>query len=121
MAEALKSANIEIIGGEQKFFDSIMGAINQGKTVDRLMDNSSNLQELKGALLGDGSEPLMERIQGFVEKSGMTSDDVRNLTMSNLLFQLSRNADNEDKGVLSTIMSAVNSMGLGDKLAKNLL
>jgi uncharacterized membrane protein YqiK len=121
LAEALKSANIEIIGGEQKFFDSIMGAINQGKTVDRLMDNSSNLQELKGALLGDGSEPLMERIQGFVEKSGMTSDDVRNLTMSNLLFQLSRNADNEDKGVLSTIMSAVNSMGLGDKLAKNLL
>lgn len=121
LAEALKSANIEIIGGEQKFFDSIMGAINQGKTVDRLMDNSSNLQELKGALLGDGSEPLMERIQGFVEKSGMTSDDVRNLTMSNLLFQLSRNADNEDKGVLSTIMSAVNSMGLGDKMAKNLL
>ncbi len=121
LAEALKSANIEIIGGEQKFFDSIMGAISQGKTVDRLMDNSSNLQELKGALLGDGSEPLMDRIQGFVEKSGMTSDDVRNLTMSNLLFQLSRNADNEDKGVLSTIMSAVNNMGLGDKLAKNLL
>ena len=121
LAEALKSANIEIIGGEQKFFDSIMGAINQGKTVDRLMNNSSNLQELKGALLGDGSEPLMDRIQGFVQKSGMTSDDIRNLTMSNLLFQLSQNADNEDKGVLSTIMSAVNSMGLGDKLAKNLL
>lgn len=121
LAEALKAANIEIIGGEQKFFDSIMNAINQGKTVDRLMNNSSNLQELKSALLGDGSEPLMDRIKGFVDKAGMTSDDVRNLTMSNLLFQLSRNADNEDKGVLSTIMSAVNTLGLGDKLAKNLL
>ncbi|MGB0983531.1 MAG: flotillin family protein [Saprospiraceae bacterium] len=121
LAEALKSANIEIIGGEQKFFDSIMGAINQGKTVDRLMNNSSNLQEMKGALLGDGSEPLMDRIKGLVEKSGMSSDDVRNLTMSNLLFQLSQKASGEDKNIISSIMSTVSSLGLGNKDAGGLL
>lgn len=121
LAEALKSANIEIIGGEQKFFDSIMGAINQGKTVDRLMDNSSNLREMKGALLGDGSEPLMDRIKGLVEKSGMKSEDVRNLTMSNLLFQLSQQASGEDKNILSSIMSTVSALGLGNKNAGGLL
>ena len=121
LAEALKSANIEIIGGEQKFFDSIMGAINQGKTVDRLMDNSLHLQEIKGALLGDGSEPLMDRIKGLVQKSGMKSEDVRNLTMSNLLFQLSQKASGEDKNVLSTIMSTVSALGLGNKNAGGLL
>jgi flotillin len=121
LAEALKSANIEIIGGEQKFFDSIMGAINQGKTVDRLMDNSSNLREVKSALLGDGSEPLMDRIKGFVDQSGMKSEDVRNLTMSNLLFQLSQKASGEDKNILSSIMSTVSSLGLGDKNAGGLL
>ncbi len=121
LAEALKAANIEIIGGEQKFFDSIMGAINQGKTVDRLIGNSTNLQDLKGALLGDGSENLIERVKGFVEKSGMKSEDVRNLTMSNLLMQLTNKASGEDKGVLSTIMGAINTMGLGDKIAGSLL
>ena len=121
LAEALKSANIEIIGGEQKFFDSIMGAINQGKTVDRLMDNSSNLREVKSALLGDGSEPLMDRIKGFVDQSGMKSEDVRNLTMSNLLFQLSQKASGEDRNILSSIMSTVSSLGLGDKNAGGLL
>ncbi len=121
LAEALKAANIEIIGGEQQFFNSIMGAINQGKTVDRLMDNSSNLQELKSALLGDGSENLMDRVKGFANKMGVSSEDIRNLTMSNLLFQMSQKASGEDKSILSTIMSTVSALGLGNKNAGDLL
>ena len=35
MGEALKSANIDIVGGEIEFFDKITSAITTGKAIDR--------------------------------------------------------------------------------------
>ncbi|MFK7948383.1 MAG: flotillin family protein [Saprospiraceae bacterium] len=123
MAEAFKSANIEIVGGEQQFFDSVMNAMSQSKFVDTLVDNSDNLTALKSAMLGDGESngDLMQRIKGFITKTGMTSDDVRNLTMSNLLMQLSQKANDEDKSVISTLMNTVKAIGIGGKNAGDLL
>jgi uncharacterized membrane protein YqiK len=123
MAEAFKSSNIQIVGGEQQFFDSVMNAMSQSKFVDTLVDNSDNLTALKTAMLGDGesSGDLMERIKGFISKTGMTSDDVRNLTMSNLLMQLSNKANDEDKSVISTLMNTVKAIGIGGKNAGDLL
>ena len=123
MAEAFKSANIEIVGGEQQFFDSVMKAMSQSKFVDTLVDNSDNLTALKSAMLGsgEGNGDLMERIKGFIAKTGMTSDDVRNLTMSNLLMQLSQKANDEDKSVISTLMNTVKAIGIGGKNASDLL
>jgi len=123
MAEAFKSANIEIVGGEQQFFDSVMNAMSQSKFVDTLVDNSDNLTALKSAMLGtgEGNGDLMERIKGFIAKTGMTSDDVRNLTVSNLLMQLSQKANDEDKSVISTLMNTVKAIGIGGKNAGDLL
>ncbi len=123
MAEAFKSANIQIVGGEQQFFDSVMSAMSQSKFVDTLVDNSDNLTALKTAMLGDGENNgnLMERIKGFVSKTGMTSDDVRNLTMSNLLMQLSQKANDADKSMISTLMNTVKAIGIGGKNAGDLL
>jgi flotillin len=123
MAEAFKSANIQIVGGEQQFFDSVMSAMSQSKFVDTLVDNSDNLTALKTAMLGDGENngDLMERIKGFISKTGMTSDDVRNLTMSNLLMQLSQKANDADKSMISTLMNTVKAIGIGGKNAGDLL
>ncbi len=123
MAEAFKSANIEIVGGEQQFFDSVMNAMSQSRFIDTLVDNSDNLTALKTAMLGtgEGNGDLMQRIKGFIAKTGMTSDDVRNLTMSNLLVQLSNKANEEDKGMIATLMNTVKAAGIGGKNAGDLL
>ena len=123
MAEAFKSANIQIVGGEQQFFDSVMNAMSQSKFVDTLVDNSDNLTALKSAMLGtgEGNGDLMERIKGFITKTGMTSEDVRNLTMSNLLMQLSQKANDEDKSVIATLINTVKAIGIGGKNAGDLL
>lgn len=123
MAEAFKSSNIQIVGGEQQFFDSVMKAMSQSKFVDTLVDNSDNLTALKSAMLGtgEGNGDLMERIKGFISKTGMTSEDVRNLTMSNLLVQLSQKANDEDKSVITTLMNTVKAIGIGGKNAGDLL
>ena len=47
VSESLKSANIDIVGGDSKFFDSIVNSITAGKQVDRIVDNSEVLTDVK--------------------------------------------------------------------------
>ncbi len=51
LGEALKTAKIDIVGGDGQFFDRITGAISAGKAIDRLMDNSAALTDVKDTLL----------------------------------------------------------------------
>ncbi|MCH2043627.1 MAG: flotillin family protein [Saprospiraceae bacterium] len=119
MAEAMRNANIDIVGGESKFFDSILNAINRGKSVDRMIDSSHNLQELKGALLGKGD--LMGRIRSFVDHYGISSETLKNITMSTLMAQLYSKANDTDKGVLSGLIENVTRLGLASDSASSLL
>ena len=47
VGEALKSARIDIVGGETTFFDKIVDSIKGGKAVDRFMNNSEVLTDVK--------------------------------------------------------------------------
>jgi uncharacterized membrane protein YqiK len=53
LAEALKSANIDIVGGEMQFVNSILESVNRGKSLDGLINNSSNLRALRDKLVGN--------------------------------------------------------------------
>ena len=50
VGEALKSAKIDIVGGEAEFFDKITSAVTTGKSVDRAVDNSDTLGLVEKAL-----------------------------------------------------------------------
>ncbi|MEM0896386.1 MAG: flotillin family protein [Verrucomicrobiota bacterium] len=50
VGEALKSANIDIVGGEAEFFDKITAAVTAGKAVDRAVENSDTLALVEKAL-----------------------------------------------------------------------
>jgi uncharacterized membrane protein YqiK len=71
LAEALKSADIDIVGGETMFFENIVKQISHAKGFDRLIDESENAKQIKQAILGDGTAPgeLFERIKDFVSKT----------------------------------------------------
>ena len=47
IAESLKTAKIDIVGGDNKFFDSIVNSITAGKQVDRLVEGSKVLSDVK--------------------------------------------------------------------------
>src|SRR5690606_37327362 len=47
VSEALKSAKIDIVGGENDFFEKIVRSIGTGKAVDRAVNNSATLTEIK--------------------------------------------------------------------------
>ncbi len=123
LAEAFKNANIDIVGGEMTFVDNIMNAINRGKTIDRTLDNSKHLSDLKTGLIGNGNGGgLLGKVKDLMTKSGTTNDDLNNLTIAAFLAKMENNLNHEeDKATLLELIDYVNQMGIGAQMVKNLL
>lgn len=123
LGEALKSAKIDIVGGEAQFFDTIIHAITRGKQVDRFVDNSDHLARLSDSLLssGEDGQTLAERIGNFVSRSGVDSDDIKNLSIAALISKMI--ADSGDQGVvqeLKNLLSLSKAAGYADKKLESL-
>ena len=93
LGEALKHAKIEIVGGESEFFNRITGAIAAGKAVDRLVQNSETISDIKETFFNGDPEHFHTQLQGFIDRFGLTSEDVKNLTISAALTQMLTLAD----------------------------
>lgn len=118
LAEALKSANIDIVGGDQQFFDRITNAVTQGKYVDRLMNNSENILDIKQALLGNGQEngEFGNNLRKFVSQFSLSSDDIKNLSISALILKMmEQTSDASKKGVLQQLLDSAKHLGIANK------
>jgi uncharacterized membrane protein YqiK len=121
ISEALKAANIDIVGGETMFFEQIMGQITKSKGIDRLINHSTNIQEVKDAILGsdDVKGNLMEKVKDFAVKYNISTDDIKNLSIANLLLELKGRASGSDEsGLFSNLLNLADGLGIGDKKLK---
>ncbi|WP_103069888.1 flotillin family protein [Aquimarina sediminis] len=118
IGEALKAANIDIVGGETMFFDQIIGQITKAKGVDRLVQHSDNIQDVKDAILGseDVKGNLLQKIKEFATQYGISSEDIKNLTIANLLMDLKQKTTNPSENDLFTnLFNLAKGLGLSDK------
>ncbi|MFC1652772.1 flotillin family protein [Planctomycetota bacterium] len=120
VGEALKSAKIDIVGGENRFFERLVNSITTGKSIDRAVENSEVLSDLREALLGPDAEAAREQIQEFVSRFGMSSEDIKNLSISGLMLKLIAKSEGEDKGILEAILDTIKELGIGNVSAKKL-
>ena len=124
LGQGLSNARIDIVGGETQFFDSIVNSIGRGKSIDRLIDNSKHLNDLKGAVLGsgdNGEDGLLSRIRDFAREYGINADALRNLTMSALMSRLYTQASDADKDPIIRLIDSVVRMGMSDENAGKIL
>jgi uncharacterized membrane protein YqiK len=118
IGEALKAANIDIVGGETMFFDQIVGQITRAKGIDRLTKHSDNIQEVKNAILGsnDVKGNLLEKVRDFADKYNVSTEDLKNLSVASILMDLkSKTSDNEESNLFSNLMNLAKGLGLSDK------
>ncbi|WP_281989376.1 flotillin family protein [Aquimarina aggregata] len=118
IGEALKAANIDIVGGETMFFDQIVGQITKAKGIDRLVNHSDNIQDVKDAILGsdDVKGNLLEKIKEFATKYGISSEDIKNLTVANLLIELKqKTTDPSENNLFSNLLNLAKGLGLSDR------
>lgn len=117
LGEALKSAKIDIVGGETMFFQNIVNQVSNAKGFDRLINESENATQIKTAILGEGGNggDLLTRIRDFAVKYNITSNDIRNLTISSLILKMQQNSSDEDRPSLLNLANLANSLGLANK------
>ena len=118
LSEALKNAKIDIVGGDAAFFDKITGAITTGKSVDRMIDNSQALTDVKETFFNGDPDYFYNQFRAYVDKFGLTTDDLKNLTISAVLGQMIATADDSRlKTALNGLLSQAHRTGLAEKLA----
>ena len=118
LAEGLKAANIDIVGGESMFFEQIVGQITRAKGFDRLVQHSEQAQDIKDAILGteDVSGNLLDRVKGFAQEYNISSEDLKNLTVANLLMDLKgKTTDSSESNMFQNLFNLAKSLGLGNK------
>jgi hypothetical protein len=99
LAEAFKSAEIKIIGGEAQFLDRFTRAAALGETFDGLIDSSDSARKvLEAATTGEGN------LSGIVTQS----------TLAAVLARLMDRSDGPAREKLATLLAEAKKMGLGD-------
>lgn len=122
IAEAMKSAKIDIIGGESMFFNQIAGAMARGKAIDSMIGGSETITQIKNAFLStDGGTSFKENIGQLLKSFNVSSEDLKNLTISALLFKMMGSASDENtKNSLRQMMSLAKSAGLDNETPRTL-
>lgn len=121
VGEALKSANIDIVGGDNKFFDNIVGSITAGKQVDRLVEGSTVLTDVKETFFNGDPEHFKAELSNYVEMFGIGTEDMKNLSVAALIGQMmGLTNDTGVMGKLQGLISMANRAGLSTVKATTL-
>jgi flotillin len=121
VGEALKSARIDIVGGETTFFDKIVDAIKSGKAVDRWVQNSETLTDVKNTFFNGNPDYFRDRLQHFFGQFSLTAEDVKDLSVAALIAKMMGMTDSDQvKSELGRLLDMVKRAGLGDAKAVSL-
>ncbi|SEH80660.1 Uncharacterized membrane protein YqiK, contains Band7/PHB/SPFH domain [Paenimyroides aquimaris] len=120
LSEALKTAKIDIVGGETMFFENIVRQVSNSKGFDHLINNSQHALDIKQSLLGpDGKGDLAEKVRGLADRYGISSNDIKNLTVSAALIKLQQAASSaenaEDTGFINSLFGMAKNLGISNK------
>ncbi|MDP7010487.1 MAG: hypothetical protein QF685_03830 [Verrucomicrobiota bacterium] len=122
VGEALKSANIDIVGGENDFFEKVVKSVIQGRSVDRLMNNSQTLTDVKNTFFTGDPDHFKGQLRTWIKDLGVSSDDVKNLTVAALLAKLmSRSEDSGTRSLIRQAQALAKETGITDTVAGALL
>jgi uncharacterized membrane protein YqiK len=123
VGDALKSAKIDIVGGDAAFFDRIVSSVTLGKSVDKLVNNSQVLSEAQRTFFNGDGDPQYFRTQleKFTGQFGLGSADVKNLSVAALILKLIGLADSDTiKSELTSLLENVRRANLADAPAATL-
>ncbi|MFT5522793.1 MAG: flotillin [Pirellulaceae bacterium] len=113
VGEALKSARIDIVGGETEFFDRIVDSIKGGKAVDRLVNSSGVLLDVKNTFFNGNPDYFKDKVKGLITEFNLSTDDVKDLSIAAFVAKLMGMAsDDGTRSELGRLLESVSSAGL---------
>lgn len=115
VGEALKTANVDIIGGESVFFDKIAGAISSGKAVDGAVANSTVLKNIEQTFFNSDPEYFKSQLHALIEQLGFSTADLMNLSVTAALTKMLAKAEGSGiKSSLEALLGIAKRSGMDD-------
>jgi flotillin len=123
LAEAMRTAKIDIVGGETQFFESMMNSITRGKAIERTISSSPSLSQLKDSLLGSGDSPenLLAKVRDFMKTYNVTTESIKNLSIAGVLSRLYSLTSGDDQNIINQLIERAADFGLANQKAKDVL
>lgn len=122
VGEALKSARIDLVGGANDFFEKVVRAVGTGKSVDRMIANSSTLSDIKNTFFDGDPERFKTQVRQWIADFGIPSEDLKNLTLSALFAKfLAGGGDDSVKSAIQAALKAAQGAGLAEAKAARFL
>ncbi len=84
ISEALKTAKIDIVGGDGQFFQQISSAVQGGKAIDRFVGNSRVMTDIKETFFNGDTEHFHDSVQKLVGTLNLSATDLRDLSIAAL-------------------------------------
>ncbi len=122
LGEALKSARVDIVGGEATFFNKITEAVSGGKAVDRYVENSKVLTDVKETFFNSDPDYFDSQLKQFFSRFGLSAQDMKDLSVSAALTKLVAMADStKDRSLLYNLLAQSERAGRAGEMLGSLL
>ena len=121
VGEAMKSARIDIVGGESDFFERVIQSVKSGKVIDRLVDNSQHLTDVKNTFFNGNPEYFRDRLRSLVSELNLSTDDIKDLSIAALIGKMMGLAGSDGiRNELGRLLGLASQAGLIDERVKTL-
>lgn len=116
VGEALKTARIDIVGGESTFFDQIVSSVKAGKAVDRFVHNSETVTDIKQTFFSGDPDYFRNKLTQFAEQFNMSFEDIKDLSVVALIGKLLTMAETDEaRSELTRMLDTVAGSPLATK------
>jgi len=122
--EGLKSAKIDIVGGESMFFDKLINSITMAKQIDSVVGKSEVVSDVRDMFLkGDSTsaENFKRKLRGMASHFNINTEDFKNMTISAAILYVMGKAGKGEKKFLEGILDEARNAGMDGESVSSLM
>ena len=122
LGQALKTAKIDIVGGDGEFFDQISTAVKGGKAIDRFVYNSNVATDIKNTFFNGDPENFKENLSKLMEQFNLNSSEVKDLSVAAMIAQLMASGGSDSvRSQLVNLLGIAGTLNLADQKVGSLI
>ena len=122
VGDALRTARIDIVGGDGEFFEQITSAVKGGKAIDRFVYNSKVATDIKQTFFDGNSEYFRNQLSELVGQFNLDTDGIKDLSIAALIAKMLGMAGTDEiRSRLTSLLTIAGTANIADQKATRLL